>query len=172
MSNNMPNLKLICSKIGSDLLRILTFPLPWASVHWLVQCTLQCHWLTQCTLGYHWATQRIRAGYTGTPLEKLRWNSPHWNATGETNFCSLHWNTTGGTVTAHTSPDTYCLACRVRPCQFEMTRWRDTSKQVDRSLYIQPLLGVYCSEMDTSSALNTCEYLNIILCMSLIWASL
>ena len=36
-----------------------------------------------------------------------------------------------------------------------MTRWRDTSKQVDSSLYIQPLLGVYCSAMDTSSALNT-----------------
>ena len=78
--------------------------------------------LTQCTLGYHWATQRILAGYMGTPLEKLSWNSPtlechwrnlvatapHWDATGETfNFCSLHWNTTGWTVTAHTCPDTY-----------------------------------------------------------------
>ena len=60
----------------------------------LSQCTLagpvytgmplECHWLTQCTLGYHWATQRILAGYTGTPLEKLSWNSPHWNAAGET----------------------------------------------------------------------------------------
>ena len=59
-------------------------PLPWVSVHWLVQCTLECHWLTQCTLGYHWVTQRILARYTGTPLEKLSWNSPHWNATGET----------------------------------------------------------------------------------------
>ena len=48
-----------------------SYPLPWASVHWLVQCTLECHWLTQCTLGYHWATQQILAGYTGTPLEKL-----------------------------------------------------------------------------------------------------
>ena len=82
---------------------------------------LECHWLTQCTLGYHWATQRVLAGCTGTPLEKLSWNrptldchwiflvesAPHWNATGETNFCSLHWNTTGGTVTAHTRPGTY-----------------------------------------------------------------
>ena len=74
----------------------------------LSQCTLaglvytgmplECHWLTQCTLGYHWATQRILAVYTGTPLEKLSWNSsilecqwrnlvefaPHWDATGET----------------------------------------------------------------------------------------
>ena len=76
--------------------------IPWASVHWLVQCTLECHWLTQCTLEYHWATQRILAGYTGTPLEKLSWNSPklechwrnsvesapHWEATGETNFAA------------------------------------------------------------------------------------
>ena len=46
-----------------------------------------------------------------------------------------------------------------------MTRWRDTSKQVDRSLYIQPLLGVYCSAMDARSALNPCEYFNITLCM-------
>ena len=22
----------------------ITQPLPWASVHWLVQCTLECHW--------------------------------------------------------------------------------------------------------------------------------
>ena len=36
-----------------------------------------------------------------------------------------------------------------------MTRWRHTSKQVDRSLYIQPLLRVYRSAMDASSALNT-----------------
>ena len=60
----------------------------------LSQCTLagpvyigmplECHWLIQSTLGYHWATQRILAGYTGTPLEKLSWNSPHWNATGQT----------------------------------------------------------------------------------------
>ena len=53
-----------------------------------------------------------------------------------------------------------------------MTRWRDTSKQVDRSLYIQPLLGVYCSAMNASSALNICEYFNIALCMPLIWAPL
>ena len=43
---------------------------------------------------------------------------------------------------------------------------------MDRSLYIQPLLGVYCSAMDTSSALDTCEYFNITLCMPLIWAPL
>ena len=51
-----------------------------------------------------------------------------------------------------------------------MTRWRDTSKQVVRSLYIQPIL--YCSAMDTNFALNTCEYFYITLCMPLIWAPL
>ena len=59
---------------------------------------LECNWLTQCTLGYKWATQRILAGYTGTPLEKLSWNCPtreyHW--INFDNF-SLHWNTTGKT---------------------------------------------------------------------------
>ena len=100
----------------------------------LSQCTLaepvytrmplECHWLTQWTLGYHWATQRILVRYKGTPLEKLSWNSPtlechwrnlvetapHWDATGETNFCSLCWNTTGETATAHTHPGTYSQA--------------------------------------------------------------
>ena len=75
-------------------------PLPWASVHWLVQCTLECHWLTQCTLGYHWATQRILAGCTGTPLEKLIWNSPtlecHWRNLVES---GPHWDATGETLT-------------------------------------------------------------------------
>ena len=42
-----------------------------------------------------------------------------------------------------------------------MTRSRGTSKQVDMSLYVQPLLGVYCSAMDANSALNTCVYFNI-----------
>ena len=53
-----------------------------------------------------------------------------------------------------------------------MTRWRDTSKQMDGSLYIQPLLGVYCSAMDARSALNICEYFNITLFMPLIWTPL
>ena len=78
----------------------LLHPLPWVSVHWLVQCTLECHWLTQCTLGYHWATQRIPAGYTGTPPEKLSWNSPtlewHWKNLVKS---APHWDATGETLT-------------------------------------------------------------------------
>ena len=75
----------------------------------LSQCTLagpvytgmplDCHWLTQCTLRYHWATQRILAGYTGTPLEKLSWNSPtlerHWRNLVET---APHWDATEETL--------------------------------------------------------------------------
>ena len=146
---------------------------------------LECHWHSQCTLGYHWATQRILVGYNGTPLEKLSWNSPtlecHWRNLVET---APHWHATGETFAAYTgtpleglwqpthAPTHIVNHAEQHPCQFEMTRWRNTSKQVDRSLYIQPLLGVYCSAMDTSSALNTCEYFNITLCMPLIWVPL
>ena len=148
---------------------------------------LECHWLTQCTLGNHWATQRIFAGYTGTPLEKLSWNSPtlecHWRNLVES---APHWDATGETLTfaAYTgtpleglwqpthAPTHIVKHAEKHPCQFEMTRWRDTSKQVDRSLYIQPLLGVYCPAMNNNSALNTCDYFNITLCMLLIWAPL
>ena len=60
--------------------------------------------------------------YTGTPLEKLSWNSPtlgcHWR---NSNFYSVHWNTTGGTVTAHTRPNAYSLAHRVA----SMPVWND-----------------------------------------------
>ena len=107
-------------------------PLPWASVHWLVQCTL----------GYHWATQRIFAGYTGTPLEKLSWNSPHWNATGETlTFAAYTGTPLEGLWQPTQAPTQIIKHAEYHPCQFEMTRWRDTGKQVDRSLYILPLLG-------------------------------
>ena len=61
---------------------------------------LECHWLTHCKLGYHWATQRILVGYTGTPLEKLSWNSPtlecHWRNLVES---APHWDATGETLT-------------------------------------------------------------------------
>ena len=101
-------------------INVLRLSLPWASIHWLVQCTLEClwnatdwpsvHWETtgelrdylQGTLEHHWKNLDETA-HTGIPLEKLSWNCPtlgcHWI---NSNFCSLHWNTTGGTVTAHT----------------------------------------------------------------------
>ena len=125
--------------------------------------------------------------YTGTPLEKLSWNSPtlechwrnlvesapHWDATGETLTFAAYTGTPLEGLWQPTHAQTHIVKhAEWHPCQFEMTRWRNTSKQVDRSLYIQPLLGVYCSAMDASSALNTCEYFNNTLCMPLIWAPL
>ena len=53
-----------------------------------------------------------------------------------------------------------------------MTRWWDHKQQVDRSLEIQLFLWVYCSPMHTSSALQTCEHLNITLCIRCLWAPL
>ena len=114
---------------------------------------LECHWLIQCTLGYHWATLRILAGYTGTPLEKLSWNSPtleyHWinlaesaphrDATGETlTFAAYTGTPLEGLCQPIHAPTHIVKHSEYHPCQFEMTRWRETSKQVDRSLYIQP----------------------------------
>ena len=83
------------------LLCVLPYPYPepvytgWSSVHWKA---------TAMALVVHWDT-------TGRPSEYLKgtlehhWKNvdkrdPHWNATGETDYCSLHWNTTGGTVNA------------------------------------------------------------------------
>ena len=125
----------------------------WPSVHWdttgppreYLQGTLEHHWKNLVETDPHWnATGETLtfAAYTGTPLEGL-WQSPH-------------------------NPTHIVKHAEQYPCQFEMTRWRDTSKQVDRSLYIQPLLVVHCSAMDASSALNTCEYFNITLRMPLI----
>ena len=102
----------VCVSNGTDRHMVSYYsiqwpPLPWASVHWLVQCTLESHWLTQCTLEHHWKNF-VKTTHTGMPLEKLSWIRPtlgsHWK---NSNFCSQHWNTTGGTVTAHTRPDTY-----------------------------------------------------------------
>ena len=102
------------------------------------------------------------------------WSSVHWNATG---WLSVHWDTTGrpseyfqGTLEHYWKKLNWNSP--TLECQFVMTRWRDTTKEVDRSLYIQPLLGVYCSAMGASSALNTSLYFNITLCMPLIWTPL
>ena len=63
----------MCSHVHTNSWRR---PLPWASVHWLVQCTLECHWNATGWPSVHWDT-------TGRPSE-FSWNDPHWNATGET----------------------------------------------------------------------------------------
>ena len=40
----------------SNCLNKLWVPLPWASVHWLVQCTLECHWNATGWPSVHWDT--------------------------------------------------------------------------------------------------------------------
>ena len=100
-----------------------TFSLPlrvsYPSMHHSTSLTL-----SQCTLAgpVYTGMPLVDPVYTGTPLEKLSWNSPtlecHWR---NSNFYSIHWNTTGGTVTAHTRPDAYSLACRVA----SMPVWND-----------------------------------------------
>ena len=90
----------------------LKSPLPWASVHWLVQRTLECHcnaigWPCVHCDNTGWPSEYLQ-GYTGAPLEKLCWNCPtlewHWRFS---DYCSVHWNTTGGTIREHAHPGTY-----------------------------------------------------------------
>ena len=152
----------------------------WSSVHWnSTGMPLVDPVYTGIPLGHPANTYRVHWNTT----EKNSWNSPtlecHWRNLVES---APHWDATGETLTfaAYTGtpleglwqPTDAPTRIVKHPCQFEMTRSRYTSKQVDRSLYIQPLLGVYCSAMDASSALNTCQYFNITLCMPLIWAPL
>ena len=65
-------------------------PLPWASVHWLVQCTLECHWNATGVPSVHWDTTGPPSEYFHGALEH------HWKNLVET---TPHWNATGGTVT-------------------------------------------------------------------------
>ena len=72
----------------------MTTPLPWASLHWLIQCTLECHWNATGWPSVHW-------NITGRPSEYLQgtlehhWKNlveaaPHWNATRETKLNPPH----------------------------------------------------------------------------------
>ena len=70
-----------------DMPRWWYLPLPWASVHWLVQCTLECHWNVTGWPSVHWDT----TGKTQLkqPTLECHWrdlveSAPHWDATGET----------------------------------------------------------------------------------------
>ena len=96
-SHNAESLNSICHEKRRSQLIPLNESTGWSSVHWNAT---ECPWLTQCTLEYHWATERILAGCTGTPLEKLNWNSPtlkcHWRNLVES---APHWDATGETLT-------------------------------------------------------------------------
>ena len=102
-----------CSPAMTDgITPAVRLPLPWASVHWPVQCTLECHWNATGWPSVHWDTTGRPSEYLQGTLEhhgkKLSWILPTLEChRRNSNFCSLHWNTTGGTVTAYTRPDTY-----------------------------------------------------------------
>ena len=86
-------------------------PLPWASVHWLVQCTLECHWNAIGWPSVHWDTTGPTSEYLQGILEH-HWKNlvefaPHWDATGETlTFAAYTGTPLEETVTAHTRPNT------------------------------------------------------------------
>ena len=112
--------------------------------------------------------------YTGTPLRSLSWNSPtlgcHWE---NSSFCSLHWNATGGIVT-HIHKHTHIQWSSKASMLVEMTRWWDTypisnCTGLCKSAFTWSLQ--LCNRYH-SSALKTCEYFNITMCMPLIWAPL
>ena len=151
-------------------------PLPWASVHCLVQCTLECNWNTTGWPSVHWDGIPLgdpvnSAGYTGTPLKKLSWNCP----TLECHWRDSDWrNNTGGTVTATTlslpPPHTPTPPTPTPPSPPPS---RDiggipSSKQTGLCKFS----FTYCSTMDISSALQTCEYCNITLYMPWKWGPL
>ena len=50
----------------------MTHPLPLASVHWLVQCTLECHWGATGWPSVHWDTNGRPSEYLQGTLEH------HW----------------------------------------------------------------------------------------------
>ena len=111
------------------------------------------------------------AGYTGTPLEKLSWNCPALECHRRFDHCSLHWNTTGGTITAPHTPQAHIVKQSSIHASLndKMAGHQAASGHV---CIFSFFLGVYCSAMAISSALQTCEYFNITLCMPWIWAPL
>ena len=76
---------------------IATATLPWASVHWLVQGTLECHWNVTGWPSVHWDTTGRPSEYLQGTLEhhwkNLVETAPHWNATGETQTIAAYTGT-------------------------------------------------------------------------------
>ena len=92
-------------------------PLPWASVHWLVQCTLGCHWnATGWPSVYQWDnTGRPREYLQGTlehHWKKNSWNSPtlecHWRNLVKT---TQYWDATGETLTLQLTLEHHWREC-------------------------------------------------------------
>ena len=84
-------------RLSSTLLQHASSPLPWASVLWLVRCTLECHWNATGWPSVHWDTTGWPSEYLQDILEhhckNLVETAPHWNATGETLFAAAYTET-------------------------------------------------------------------------------
>ena len=129
-----------------------------------IRMPLECHWLTQYTLGYLWKTQRILVGYTGTPLGKLSWNYPHWNATEEslTIAATLEHNWRG-----YDSPHTQAHIVKQTSSHASLkwqdvwtssSKWRDLCKF---SFYLeftalQCIPVLFFKRVSTSTSLHVC----------------
>ena len=122
---------------------------------------------------------RVLAGYTETPLKRLSWNDPtlecHW---GNYDYCSLHWNTTGGTITPPPPPPppppphTHTQVHIVMQGSIHASlKWQNGGTTSSKWTGLCKF-SFYCSAMDTSSVLQTCEYFNITMCMPWLLAPL
>ena len=112
-------------------------PLRWASVHWMVQCTLECHWNATGWPNVHWDT-------TGRPSEYLQgtlehhWKNlveiaPHWNATGETLTIFAYT----GTPLEKLSWNCTTLGCHWRNSNFYSPHWNITGETVAAHAHTQ-----------------------------------
>ena len=112
---NVPSIPSACAILRFTY---LTRPLPWASVHWLVQCTLECHWNATGWSSVHWDTTRRPTNYLQGTLErhwkKIVETAPHWNATGDTLLIFAYT----GTPVEKLSWDWSTLGCHWRNSNF------------------------------------------------------
>ena len=93
-------------------------PLPWASVHWLVQFTLECHWNATGWSSVHWDTTGRPSEYLQGTLEhhwkNLVETAPDWDATGETvTFAAYTGTPLEGLLQPTHAPTHIVKACRV-----------------------------------------------------------
>ena len=86
-------------------------PVPWASVHQLVQFTLDCHWSATVWPSVHWDTTERLSEYLQGTLEhnwkNLVETAQHWNATGETLTIAVYIGTPLEGLQQPTHPGTY-----------------------------------------------------------------
>ena len=100
--------------MSCSLQNTVYLPLPWTSVHWLIQSALECHWNATGRPCVYWDTtgKLLKLPHTGKPLEKL------W-------LLQRTLNTTGGTATA---PHTQAHTVR-QSSIYAILKWQDDGTQ-------------------------------------------